>query len=173
MYVCGLSPTKRLDWLGLGKVFSKKYRIRVLYFICRKSGKINTKYLKQKSLNIRLKNTRNKKLPIQMIVTKVISNSWIVTLVAVLLKPIWCLMWKCYMETWVLSVLTICAMKRDQVKLVAQFLETRKATNVLVIFWLPGKLIRSQEIFTLQSWFSWIKILWILGHFNNFSSFQK
>ena len=113
MYVCGLSPKKRLDWLGLGKVFSKKCRIRVLYFIFQKSGKINTKYLKQKSLNIRLKNTRNKKLPIQMIVTKVISNSRIVTLVAVLLKPIWCLMWKCYMETWVLSVLTICAMKSE------------------------------------------------------------
>ena len=110
MYVCGLSPPKRLDWFGL---ISKKYRIKVLYFNFWKSGKINTKYLKQKSLNIRLKNTRNKKLPIQMIVTKVISNSRILTLVAVLLKPIWCLMWKCYMETWVLSVLTICAMKSE------------------------------------------------------------
>ena len=45
------------------------------------------------------------------------------------------------------------AKTKDQVKLVAQFLETRKATNVLVIFWLPGKLIRSQEIFTLQPGF--------------------
>ena len=71
MYVCGLSPPKRLDWFGL---ISKKYRIKVLYFIFRKSGKINTKYLKQKSSNIRLKNSGNIKLPILMIVTKVISN---------------------------------------------------------------------------------------------------
>lgn len=50
----------------------------------------------------------------------------------------------------------------DQVKLVVQFLETRKATNVLVLFWLPELLVLTLDIFTLQSWFFLDYMVWIL-----------
>ena len=72
MYVCmcvwGLSPPEQLN-----RILEKNIKSGFFISFSENLEKINTKYLKQKSSN-----AGNKKLPIQMIVTKVIFNSQIV-----------------------------------------------------------------------------------------------
>ena len=53
--------------------------------------------------------------------------------------------------------------------MVAQFLETRKVANVLVLFWLPGLLVlHTGNLYFVFLVFPGLEKLWIPEHFNNF-----